>query len=74
MAKKPMKEMPEMEDDEDSGSKKMELELTVYGKETKKAKGGLIKKVSGKKPGKGMESGMKKFSPIARPQKFSGLY
>ena len=76
------KEMPEMEDDEDSGSKKMELEITVYGKGPKNggeseddmAKGGLIKKVSGKKSGKGMESGMKKFSPIARPQKFSGLY
>jgi hypothetical protein len=40
----------------------------------KKAKGGLLKVGSSKKSGKGAESGMKKFSPIARPQKFSGLY
>lgn len=92
MAKKPM---PEMEDDEESGSsgnKKMELEITVYGRGSeskgkdmnacggmvKKAKGGLLKvgsaKKSGKKSGTGIDKGMKKFSPIARPQKFSGLY
>ena len=89
MAKMPMKAMPEMEDDEESGSsgnKKMELEITVYGKGpkngdekacggmVKKAKGGLLRVGSGKKSGKGMESGTKKFSPIARPQRFSGLY
>ena len=90
MAKMPMKAMPEMEYDEESGSsgsKKMELEITVYGKGpkngsddkacggmVKKAKGGLLRVGSGKKSGKGMESGTKKFSPIARPQKFSGLY
>jgi hypothetical protein len=34
----------------------------------------MIKKVSGKKSGKGMESSMKSYSPIARPQRFSGLY
>lgn len=89
MAKMPKKAMPEMEDDEESGSsgnKKMELELTVYGHGpeskdmkkaggmVKKAKGGLLKVGSAKKSGKGVDSGMKKFSPIARPQKFSGLY
>ena len=90
MARMPMKAMPEMEDDEESGSsgnKKMELEITVYGKGpkngsddkacggmVKKAKGGLLRVGSGKKSGKGIDSGMKKFSPIARPQKFSGLY
>lgn len=90
MAKMPMKAMPEMENDEESsssGRKKMELEITVYGKGpkngsddkacggmVKKAKGGLLRVGSGKKSGKGMESGTKKFSPIARPQRFSGLY
>ena len=95
MARMPMKAMPEMEDDEESGSsgnKKMELEITVYGHGpegkgkdmkacggmVKKAKGGLLKvgsaKKSGSKSGTGIDKGMKKFSPIARPQKFSGLY
>ena len=94
MARMPMKAMPEMEDDEESGSsgnKKMELEITVYGKGPKngsddKACGGMVKKAkggllrvgsgnkSGSKSGTGIDKGMKKFSPIARPQKFSGLY
>jgi hypothetical protein len=76
MAKKPMKSMEEMDDmdesedeseSEDEG-KKLEVEISLYGKKpsAKKPKGGVVKKAKG-----GM---IKNYSKIARPQRFSGIF
>lgn len=81
MAKKPMMGMHGMgnggssgpssssESNDDEGG--MALIVTVAkGKPkgpVKKAKGGMVK-------GKGVEGGMKSYSKIARPQRFSGLF
>jgi hypothetical protein len=73
MAKKPMKSMEEMDESEDESEsedegKKLEVEISLYGKKppSKKAKGGVVKKAKG-----GI---VKNYSKIARPQRFSGVF
>jgi len=52
---------------EDSGS---EVEISIK----KSSKGGMVKKAKGGMVKGGVGATTKKFSPIARPQRFSGLY
>lgn len=77
MAKKPTKSTGEMEDmdesedeseSEDEG-KELEVEISLYGKKppVKKAKGGMVK-------AKAKNTVTKRFSKIARPQRFSGIF
>lgn len=63
-------EMDMGENDSSSESEDSGVEISIR----KSSKGGMVKKAKGGMVKGGVGAMTKKFSPIARPQRFSGLY